>query len=143
MERARTLGRAGQRRDGAAGERLGISRLANARHRLHAEPDQWRRRLDQACRTRALAMEWARLLAVAQPDEQLRERQRGPGGGHARVAAGLGPVLWAWRELRAASADAGRSRASLWSRRQAHQRRVARAVELRRGQRDAAPNRRR
>ena len=88
-----------------------------SRHRLYAEPHQWRGRLGPAGQPRQLAMDRAWLLAVAQPQEQLRQCQPGAAGGDARVAAGLGAVAWPRRELRAAAADAARHRAAARRRR--------------------------
>ena len=52
-------------------------------------------------------MECARLLAMAQPDEQLRQCQSRPGHRDAGVPAGFSTVAWGRRKLRVAPADAG------------------------------------
>src|SRR6185369_17908971 len=94
-------------------------------------------------RPRPLAMVGAWLLAVAQPHEQLRQRQPRPGGGDASVAARLGALARARRKLRAPPTDAGRPRASARRGRSPNRRRIARALLLCRRPADAAPPRRR
>src|SRR4051812_23555453 len=100
MERARTLGGAGWRQYRTAGQRRRISRLAHAGHGLDAEPHRRSGRVYSARWPRALAVERARLLAVAQPVEQLRQRQFWPNHRNARVVAGFGAVARDWRKLR-------------------------------------------
>ena len=90
----------------------GLSRLAHARDRLQRQPDQRRRCFAAAGRARRVAVERARLLAVAQPDEQLRKRERRAAPGEPRLAAGFGAVARARRKRRAAAADARRDGAA-------------------------------
>ena len=125
--------------DRAAGEPRRLSRLADARHRFQRRPHEWRRCVAAAGRARQLAMERARLLAMAQPDEQHRERERRAGERDARVAAGFGAVAWARRQRRAAAADAatGSSCGSAPTR-GAPDGEIARALQLCRRRADAA-----
>ena len=76
MERPAPLGRPGRQRHRGPGQPRRLPRLADARDRFHREPDQRRRRIGAPGRSRRVAMERARLLANARPDEQLRQRQR-------------------------------------------------------------------
>src|ERR1043165_3582601 len=84
-----------------------------------------------------MAVERPCLLAMAQPDEQLRQCEYRTRDGEPRVVAGFSAVAWNWWELRAAAADAEEYRAAPWRRCARHERRIARTVQLRCGRADA------
>jgi hypothetical protein len=142
MERARALGRTGHDFDRAAGEPRRLPRLAHARSRFHREPHERRGRFAAARRARIVAVERAWLLAVAQPDEQLRQREPGPGEREPGVAAIFGAVARARRKRRGAPADAGGDRASARRGCAKDERGIARTLFLCRGRSDAAARRR-
>ena len=85
---------------GSAGKSRRLSRLANARNRFHREPHQWRRRVDSIGQPQRMAVERARLLAMAQPDEQLRQRRCRASRCEPSVASIFGALARARREPR-------------------------------------------
>ena len=109
-------------------ERRWLPRLAHARHRLQRQPHQRRRRLRPAGRARQLAMERARILAVAEFDEQLRERQSGPGARRPASRCRTPCRRTGSAKRRGPPADAERDRAAPRRGRPPHGRGIARAL---------------
>ena len=112
MEQPRPLGGSARPVDRDAGERLRVSRLADSRDRVQHRPDQRGGRIASVGRSRRVAMERARLLAVAQPAQQHRKPQRRENRRHPSAASGRRAVARPRRQCRNSSAHAGRIRAS-------------------------------